>query len=88
MPPVSDYLRTDAAMEKKLLEYIEQTSANASSWWHESYIGTTETRASRLDRYRKRYEARRSVASLMSDAKTLPFRGASNVGVGMEQIMG
>lgn len=84
----TDYLRTDPTMEQRLLEYIEATCSASESWWREGYPGTTENRLTRLDRLRLRYEARRSVAALLTDAKTQPFRRASNVGVGLEQIMG
>ena len=88
MPVSTDYLRSDTAMEQKLLEYVEATSQQSDSWWREGYAGTIENRLSRLDRYRKRYEGRRSVAQLFADAKTEPFLRASNVGVGIEQIFG
>lgn len=85
---MTDYLRTDPDMERKLLEYILATSSQSSVWWSETLPGTTETRRSRLDRFRLRYEARRSVAALFTDLKTQPFLRASNVGVGLEQIFG
>ena len=85
---MSNYLRTDETMEKKLYEFIAATSSQSSAWWSESMAGTAETRRSRLDYFRLRYDARRSVASLRSDLKTQPFLRAANVGVGIEQIMG
>lgn len=88
MPLSTDYLRTDPTMEQRLFEYIQATADQSESWWREGYPGTLENRLTRLDRYRKRYEARRSVAQLFADVKTQPYRRASNIGVGIEQIFG
>lgn len=83
-----DYLKDDLVTERKLLEYINATSAQSQSWWNEQLPGTSENRKSRLERFRLRYEARRSVAQLYNDLKTQPYLRASNVGIGIEQIMG
>jgi len=83
-----NFLRTDREMEKRLLEYIEATSSQSNGWWNEKRKGTGEDRRGSLNRYRLRYEARRSVAQLFTDAKTEPFLRASNVGIGIEAIMG
>ena len=88
MAAPTNYLRTDAQMESRLLEYIEATAAQSASWWRETRPGTHEDRRGSLQRFRLRYDARRSVASLMHDAKTEPFLRAANVGVGIEGIMG
>lgn len=85
---MTNYLRTDAAMERKILEYILATTNQSAEWWQEQYAGTSENRKSRLEAYRLRYEARRSVAQLFHDIKIQPFRRASNVGIGIEQIFG
>ena len=73
-------------LDKRVLEYILTITERARGWWKQPVEGTTLNRRDEFQEYRLRMEGRRSVAQLYSDAKTEPFDGASNVGVGIEPI--
>ena len=83
-----DLLRSDSPMNTKLLEYILQITDQSTRYWTETVPGTRQSRQDVLKEYRLRYAARRSVAQLMNDVKTIPFRGSSNIGIGLESIFG
>ena len=74
------------ALDKRVLEYVLMVTERAKSWWTHPVEGTERNRHDELQDYRLRMEGRRSVAELYHDAKSEPFDGASNVGVGIESI--
>jgi len=74
------------ALDKKLLDYILTITERAKGWWDRGVAGTTLSCREELQEYRLRMEGRRSVAELYHDAKTEPFDGASNIGMGIEAI--
>ena len=74
-------------LDRKILEYVLAVTDRARAWWStRPENGTEVSRRDELTQYRLRMEGRRSVAELYHDAKTEPFDGASNVGVGIEAV--
>ena len=73
-------------LDRSILDYVLTITERARSWWTQEVHGTTLSRKDEFQEYRLRMEGRRSVAELYADAKTEPFDGASNVGVGIESI--
>lgn len=73
-------------LDKRILDYILTITERAKSWWKQDVHGTNLSRRDEFQEYRLRMEGRRSVAQLYSDAKSEPFDGASNIGVGIESV--
>src|SRR3990167_10892234 len=73
-------------LERRILDYVLTITERAKGWWKQDVHGTSLSRRDEFQEYRLRMEGRRSVAELYSDAKTEPFDGASNIGVGIESI--
>lgn len=73
-------------LDKRILDYVLLITERDKGWWEQDVTGTTVNRRDEFLEYRLRMENRRSVAQLYHDAKTEPFDGSSNVGVGLEAI--
>lgn len=85
---MADLIQDSPAMDKRLLDYILTVANQSQSYWGELVSGTRLSRQDLLKEYRLRYAARRSVAQLLNDVKSAPFKGSSNIGIGLESIFG
>lgn len=86
--PNYDLILRSPQIEKALLDYCLQISDSSQSWWMERPDNAPLSRRAYYNEFRLRYEARRSVACLYSDAKDKPFPRSSNIGLGVERIAG
>lgn len=73
-------------LDRRILDYVLTVTNRARTWWDDRIAGTQVSRRDELLEYRLRMEARRSVAELYQDAKSEPFDGAANIGLGVESV--
>ena len=85
---MSDHILRSPDLDKKLLAYILAVTHESEGWWEETLAGSFLSRRSLVAEWRARYDAQRSTMSLDRDVKEEPFKGASNFGIGAEQIAG